>query len=132
MLPSRIGRRSRHSIYRRALLAVAIILFVLAVGTLGMCIIEGLSLVDSFYFMAMLATAQGPPTAPQTVAGKLFAALMAFVSVGSVVAALGFIFGPFFGALWHVGVLKIEEEEGRLAKKGERNGDKDRETPPEN
>ncbi len=43
-----------------------------------------------------------------TVAGKLFACLMAFVCVGTVVAALGFLFGPFLGQLWRVGVETIE------------------------
>ena len=35
---------------------------------------------------------------------------MAFVSVGTVVAALGFLFGPFFGRLWRIGVERLEEE----------------------
>ena len=35
---------------------------------------------------------------------------MAFSSVGTVVASLGFVFGSFLGKLWRVGMLKIEEE----------------------
>ncbi len=128
----RAGRRQNRSIFRRGLLALAVVLAVLAVGTLGMHLIEGLSWVDSFYFMAMLATAQGPATAPQTVAGKLFAATMAFVAVGTVVAALGFNFGPFFGSLWHLGVLRIEEEEARLAKKEKERSTGREGAPPEN
>ncbi len=65
---------------------------------------------DAFYFITMIATAQGPTVVPSTVAGKLFVALMAYISVGSVVAALGFFFGPFFGQLWHLGVKWLEEE----------------------
>ena len=82
----------------------------MAIGTLGMRWIEKLSYVDAFYFMSMIATAQGPTLMPATVQGKIFASFMAFISVGSVVAALGFIFGPFFGKLWHVGIMKLEEE----------------------
>ncbi len=124
-------RRSIHSIYRRGLIAVLLIASVLFIGTMGIHLIEGLSYVDSFYFMSMLATAQGPATIPVTVAGKLFASLMAFVSVGTVVAALGFLFGPFFGAVWRVGFQKIEEEEARLKKEGGEAGKKPNE-PPEN
>ena len=36
--------------------------------------------------------------------------LMAFVSVGGGVAALGFLFGPFFGKIWRIGVEHLEEE----------------------
>ena len=35
---------------------------------------------------------------------------MAFASVGTVVAALGFLFGPFFGALWRMGVEDVKKE----------------------
>ena len=76
---------------------------VMVVGTMGMHLIEGLTWLDAFYFMSMIATAQGPPMAPASPAGKLFASFMAFVSVGTVVAALGFLFGPFFGTLWKIG-----------------------------
>jgi len=115
MATTRLGQRTLRSIYRRGALSTALVACVLAVGTVGMHIIEGMSYVDAFYFMSMLATAQGPTISPSTVAGKLFAAAMAFFSVGTVVAALGFIFGPFFGMLWRVGVKKVEEEEARLA-----------------
>ena len=70
--------------------------------------------VRAWYFMSMLATAQGPAAAPQTAGGKLFASLMAFISVGTVVAALGFLFGPFFGQLWKIGVETVEEVEEEI------------------
>ncbi len=123
-------RRRYRSVYHRGLLAVLVVSAVLLVGTLGMHLIEGLSYVDSFYFMAMLATAQGPAVTPATVAGKVFAALMAFVSVGTVVAALGFIFGPFFGTVWRMGVERIEEEEAKIRKREPPAEDDER--PPEN
>lgn len=80
------------------------------IGTYGMHRIEKLPYLDAFYFMSMIATAQGPTIAPITPAGKVFASLMAFISVGFVVAALGFLFGPFFGKLWKVGFEKLEHE----------------------
>jgi hypothetical protein len=83
------------SVYRRGLIALAFVASVLAVGTLGIHLLEGYPYVDSFYFMAMLATAQAPAGTPATEAGKLFASPIAFVSVGAVVASLGYLFGPF-------------------------------------
>lgn len=83
---------------------------VMAVGTVGMRMFEGCAWIDAFYFMSMIATAQGPGVAPATDAGKLFAAVMAFVSVGMVVTALGFLFGPFLGRLFHIGRQKFEDE----------------------
>ena len=95
---------------------MVLIATVMAVGTFGMHVIERMSYLDAFYFMSMIATAQGPITIPVTAAGKIFVALMAFISVGAVVGALGFFFGPFFGQLWHVGVKRLEEEAHLLKK----------------
>ena len=94
-----------------------LIAVVMALGTLGMHRIERMSYLDAFYFMSMIATAQGPMATPTTAAGKLFASFMAFISVGTVVASLGFLFGPFFGQLWRVGVQKLEEEAHLLEKR---------------
>ena len=57
---------------------------------------------------------------PVTVAGKIFSSILAFVSVGSLIAAFGFLFGPFMGKLWKIGVFKLEEEIRHLGgKKGD-------------
>ena len=102
--------RISHSLLIRALYSCVLIVLNLVIGTIGMHYIEGLHYIDAFYFISMIATAQGPPNAPVTVGGKLFASTMAFVSVGSVVAALGFLFGPFFGVLLRAGAEHLEEE----------------------
>lgn len=70
--------------------------------------------------MSMITTAQGPPTAPVTVGGKLFASLMAFISIGAVVTSLGFLFGPFFGVLWRTGAEHFEEELHRFENRKEK------------
>ncbi len=108
-----------HSPYNRALYCLFLIGFMLGFGTWGMHHFESFSYLDSFYFTSMIATGQGPPPAiaPITSAGKLFACLMAFISMGFMVAALGFLFGPFLGQLWKVGVMKFEEEIQHLHKK---------------
>ena len=103
-----------HSPVRRSLYSAAIILIVVAGGTLGMRATESMSWLDAFYFTSMIATAQGPVSVPHTAAGKLFAAFLSFVSVGMVIAAFGFVFGPFLGKLWRIGAHKFEEERERL------------------
>ena len=101
-----------HSPLNRGLYSLAFVTFVLLGGTFGMHWLEGFSLIDSFYFTSMIATGQGPAPSiyPVTAAGKIFTCLLAFVSVGLMVASLGFLFGPFLGKLWHIGKMKLEEE----------------------
>ena len=113
-----LTKHHRHyrSAANRGLFSFLIVTVVMTAGTIGMHLFERLDYLDSFYFMSMIATAKGPTITPQTAAGKLFAAFMSFVSVGSVVAALGFIFGPFLGQLWKIGVEIIEEDLGRIKK----------------
>ena len=107
-----------HSFRNRGLYCLALVAFISLLGTIGIHFIEGFSLVDSFYFTSMIATGQGPAPSisPATPLGKLFTCFMAFISVGSMVASLGFLFGPFFGKLWSIGVLKLEEEVELLKK----------------
>ena len=105
-----------HSPWKRAGFSFLLVLSVMIVGTLGFHHFERLNLIDSFYFMSMIATAQGPAGPLTTNAGKIFTSLISFVSVGVVVASLGFLFGPFLGKLFKVGVEKFEEDIERLKK----------------
>ncbi|MDV3293149.1 MAG: hypothetical protein LYZ70_02655 [Nitrososphaerales archaeon] len=92
------------------------------IGTLGIHSIEGYSYIDSFYFTAMIATGQGPNFTPVSEVGKIFAAMLAFVSVGTVITALLFLFGPFFGSVLKLGLEKIEEEAEREKDRLDRRG----------
>ena len=102
---------------KRGMFSFFIVALVMAIGTAGLHRLENIPWLRAFYFMSMIATAQGPMFTPETDAGLVFTSLMAFISVGTVVAALGFIFGPFFGLLWRIGVEKFEEEIHLLKKK---------------
>lgn len=103
--------RHYRSPIKRGLFSLTLVSLVMIIGIVGMHSIEKFSYLDAFYFMSMIATAQGPMMMPQTPAGKIFASLMSFLSIGVVVAALGFIFGPFLGVLWKIGVEHIEHLE---------------------
>lgn len=108
-----------HSFVNRGIYSLILVAGVLLAGTLGIHYFEKFSCLDSFYFTSMIATGQGPAPneAPVTTGGKLFTCLLAFISAGLMVAAFGFLFGPFFGKLWHVGIMKVEEEMQHLKKK---------------
>jgi hypothetical protein len=101
-----------HSLVHRGLYCLLLIGIVMTAGTVGMHAIEHFSYIDAFYFTSMIATGQGPAPsiAPVTCAGKLFTCVLAFISVGTMVASLGFVFGPFFGRLFKTGAAKLEEE----------------------
>ncbi len=111
---ARIVRHPLSPFKRRALFSIVILAIVMAVGTIGMMFLEGWDPVTSLYFMALLATAEGPALSPVTVAGKLFASLMAFVSIGAAISAITFTFGPLFGSILKEGFAYVEKEEDRL------------------
>ena len=48
-------------------------------------------------------------------AGKVFAAVIAFVSIGTVIFAAAFLLGPFLGKLIKIGEEKFKEEEKVVA-----------------
>lgn len=52
---------------RRTVVALLAILIVMTVGTIGMKFLSGWGWLKSFYFMAMLGTAEGPPEVPPNV-----------------------------------------------------------------
>jgi hypothetical protein len=112
--PSRLGY---HSFRRRAAYSFGLVFAVLFIGTMAFHYIEGYSYVNSFYFVSMLATAQGPAITPTTDLGKIVASIIAFVSVGAVIVALGFLFGPFFGKVLRMEERKIGRDEKEIAEK---------------
>jgi hypothetical protein len=105
---------------RRLVYALAGILVVLTAGSLGFHLVAGLSPVDSIYFESMLATGQGPPLTLTSDNAKIFASIMAFVSVGSVVSALLFSVGPVVRIVWHRSLVWVEREVRDLEHEAER------------
>jgi hypothetical protein len=116
-MAARVLRIIRHPLSpftRRGLYAIIVLAIVMAIGTLGLMLLEGWGLVDSFYFIALIATAEGPAATPATDAGKIFAAVMAFVSIGATISAITFTFGPLFGTALKAGLRHVEKEEEKL------------------
>jgi len=117
-LPSRLSEIVHHPLSpftKRAFYAIVVLAIVVAVGTLGLMVIEGWGLVASFYFMALLATAEGPAATPATDVGKIFAAIMAFFSIGAAISAITFTFGPLFGSVLKEGcaILRKKKKESK-------------------
>ena len=110
----RLFKHPLSPISRRALLAILAIAVVMIVGVVGTKMLTGWTWIDSFYFMSMIATAQGPPNAPPNFWSKIFVAIMAFVSIGTLITSIGVIFGPFLGYLFHKGVSYAEREEEKF------------------
>ena len=121
-LPARRHRRRiPESFWVRAVYSFLLLAAVVVGGTLAMHAIEGWTYLDSFYFTSFIATGQGPPAnlPVDDALGKVVSSLLAFVSVGTVITALLFIFGPFLGAVVREGEEKLEEL-GREVEKKER------------
>ncbi len=103
-------RHHFHSLKNRIFYSLGLIVGVMAAGTIGMHLLERMPWMDAFYFMSMIATAQGSATTPATDAGKVYAAFMAFISVSLVLTAIGFLVGPLMGRLFKVGFEKYDDE----------------------
>ena len=102
--------QAQFSPFRRAFYAITVVIVVLIVGTIGFHLIEGMDWVDSFYVESMIATGQGPPYAMATDPGKIFASIMAFVSVASVATSIFLTLGPIVIQMWREGVDRVERE----------------------
>jgi len=110
------ARRRELTRRRRRRLAISLVALaiVLAIGTVGFHWVAGTAPVESFYFESMLATGQGPPIFLSSAAAQIFASVMAFLSVGTVVSTLILNLGPIIGRLWREGIELAEREARKL------------------
>jgi hypothetical protein len=113
MSASKLSHRSKA---RRALYSLSAVVIVLAIGTIGFHWIEGVSYVDGFYFESMMAAGQGPPFTLTTDAGKIFASIMGFVSVITVIGSIALNLLPALARLWTEGLDLVEKEAKTLEK----------------
>ena len=88
----------------------ALIVFSLALGTGGYCLVGGLSVLDGFYNASMILTGMGPATTPEqtTPAVKVFASLYALYSGITFLAAVSVVLAPVLHRLLHT--LNLDDE----------------------
>ena len=116
-----VARRRRlrmpKSAFRRAGYSILVVVVVEVIGTLGFHALQpGMTWVDAFYTESMLATGQGPSLPLTNDASKIFASLMGFISVGSVLASALFVLGPIMLSLWREMIEMAEKEAHKLEK----------------
>jgi len=99
---------------RGAIYALGFLGLVLAIGTAGFHGIANLGRVDPLYFESMLASGQGPRLPLTADSAKLYAPLMAFVSVGSVLTTVIFTLRPVLAHLGHEAAQRLEQDAGQL------------------
>ncbi|MBI1227039.1 MAG: hypothetical protein GC192_17540 [Bacteroidetes bacterium] len=104
------------AVFRRRLLqhflgGSILIIFSMALGTGGYCIIGKLSVLDGFYNAAMILTGMGPATSPEqtTPAVKVFASLYALYSGIAFLAAVSVVVAPVLHRLLHR--LNLDDQE---------------------
>ncbi len=100
---------------KKGLTSVSVLLLSVLIATLVIHYLEGWSIVDSFYYISMITTTQGPTSTPSTFAGKVFASVYAYYSVGLLVTTVVFSFGPLLGYTFRRGTKFFEFEESRFA-----------------
>jgi hypothetical protein len=101
---------------RRVVYALSLVVCVMIVGVIGFHYIEGMNYVNALYFESMLATGQGPPLTLVTDEGKIFASIMAFVSIGSILTTIVYTLGPVLSSVWREGLDRVETEARKLEK----------------
>ncbi len=99
---------------RRALLALGAVVLCEVVGTVGFQLLENMGWVNAFYEESMLATGQGPAIALVHASSKVFASVMGFFSLGSVLTTVVFVLGPALAKIWHEARIEAEQEARRL------------------
>lgn len=93
---------------RFGLFALSLILFSVALGTLGYYYLAGLDWLDSFHMACMILTGMGPVAEMITPAAKLFSSLYALYSGVAFLSITAVFFAPIIHRLLHI--LHVEED----------------------
>jgi hypothetical protein len=109
-------RRSQLPASRRRIVvySLSLVVLVLVVGVVGFHQLEGMRWVDAVYLESMLAAGQGPPISLTTDWGKIFASVMGFVSVGTVLVSLVVNIGPIISQVWRESIEQLEADARKL------------------
>jgi hypothetical protein len=93
---------------RYALFAFSLILFSLAIGTLGYKYFCDFSFVDSFYMSSMILTGMGPVKEMPNETAKIFSSFYALYSGVAFLSITAVFFAPIIHRLLHI--LHVEDE----------------------
>ena len=77
--------------WRRVLIALAAIVLVLAVGTVGFMVIFGVSVLQAFFDAASVVTTIGFRQQPESTGAEIFSIILILVGVGTVLYAFGVV-----------------------------------------
>lgn len=91
------------------LFSVVLIVFSLAIGTIGYHHFAKISWIDAFYNASLILTGMGPVNEMSTDSAKLFASAYALFSGIAFLSIVGVIFAPIAHRLLHI--LHVKEED---------------------
>jgi len=98
-----------HRVFRFGLFALALVLFSVAVGTVGYHYYANLNLTDSFYMACMILTGMGPTVEMKSNAAKIFSSVYALYSGVAFLSVCAVFFTPFIHRLLHK--LHVDDDE---------------------
>jgi len=94
---------------RYALFSFVLVIFSVALGTLGYKIFGGIGWLDSFYMACMILTGMGPVAEMNTSAAKIFSSFYALYSGVAFLSMTAVFFAPIIHRLLHI--LHVENSE---------------------
>lgn len=86
---------------RMAVIAFAMMVAMLGIGTLGYHLIDGFAFLDAFHQSAMLLAGMGPVKEINTAAGKWFDSVYALACALIMLGAAGILFAPIIHRILH-------------------------------
>jgi len=95
----------------RVLITLAIFVMSIIVATLVVKVAEGWTLVNSFYYIAMITTTNGAPFPPTDPGVVIFTSLWAYYSFILLATLVVNAFGPLIGYLINEGITYIKKAE---------------------
>lgn len=98
----------------RALFSGSFFLLSILIATLVIHFAENWTLVNSFYYVAMVTTTNGAPFQPTSAAVEIFTSLWAYFSMILLATTVTVSFGPLIGYLVKEGSIALKKAEEKM------------------
>lgn len=95
----------------RAIFSFLLFLVSIAIATLVIHFSENWTLVNSFYYVAMVTTTNGAPFPPTSAGVEIFTSIWAYFSMILLATTLSVSFGPLIGYLVKEGSIALKKAE---------------------